>query len=277
MRLSERTRTRLVLLNLAMWFLGGIAVLALLDGPRGAVETYLKPVENELGGWLGLALGAAGWDDLPLPRYELAIEPRVLRAAALLGRDGGSSPSKPADRWWFPAHFRADGAVYPVDLQLEGGDGLDLVKDLKQRHPALPALVLSMHDESVYAERALRAGARGYVTKQQLDETVLAAIRRLLAGETWMSPELEAQLAQQFLGGRTLQGGSPLDALSDRELEVFRWIGRGRSTRQIAESLHLSVKTIESHREHIRDKLAVESAAELVRRAIRWVESGRAG
>ena len=164
-----------------------------------------------------------------------------------------------------------------VDLQLEGGDGLDLVKDLKQRHPALPALVLSMHDESVYAERALRAGARGYVTKQQLDETVLAAIRRLLAGETWMSPELEAQLAQQFLGGRTLQGGSPLDALSDRELEVFRWIGRGRSTRQIAESLHLSVKTIESHREHIRDKLGIESTAELARRAIRWVESGRAG
>jgi hypothetical protein len=120
MRFSEKTRTRLVLLNLAMWFLGGIAALALLGGPRGAIHTYLEPIENELGGWFALALGAAGWDDAPLPRYELAIEPRVFRAAALLGRDSDSSSGKPADRWWFPAHFYADGAAYPVDLQLEG-------------------------------------------------------------------------------------------------------------------------------------------------------------
>ncbi len=170
---------------------------------------------------------------------------------------------------------RPDLAI--VDLSLGDSDGLDLVKDLKKRHPELPALVLSMHDEATYAERALRAGARGYLTKQQLDDTVLAAIRRLLAGETWMSPELEARLARKFVGGVTLDDGSPLDALSDRELEVFRWIGRGRTTRQIAEALHLSVKTIESHREHIKHKLAIESAAELARRAIRWVETGRAG
>lgn len=164
-----------------------------------------------------------------------------------------------------------------VDLSLEECDGLDLVKDMKRHHAEIPVLVLSMHDESVYAERALRAGARGYITKQQLDDKVLAAVRRLLAGETYMSEKLEARLARKFLGGRTLEEGSPLDALSNRELEVFRWIGRGRSTRQIAETLHLSVKTIESHRENIKHKLAIETAAQLARRATQWVETGRAG
>jgi len=162
-----------------------------------------------------------------------------------------------------------------VDLELEGCDGLDLVKDMKTRHPEIPALVLSMHDETVYAERSLRAGARGYLTKQQLDETVLVAIRSLLAGNTYMSDKLQARLATKFVGGRTLETESPLDALSDRELQVFRLIGQGRTTRQIAETLHLSIKTIESHREHIKQKLTLESAAELAQRATQWVETGR--
>jgi len=164
-----------------------------------------------------------------------------------------------------------------VDLELDGSDGLDLVKDMKTHHPEIPALVLSMHDETVYAERSLRAGARGYITKQQLDDTVLVAIRRLLEGETYMSDKLEARLAAKFVGGRTLETDSPLDALSDRELQVFRLIGQGRSTRQIAETLHLSIKTIESHREHIKQKLNLESAPELARRATQWVETGRTG
>lgn len=164
-----------------------------------------------------------------------------------------------------------------VDLVLESNDGLDLVKKMKARHPEIPALVLSMHDEAVYAERALRAGARGYVTKQRLDDTVLVAIRRLLDGETHMSDTLQARLAAKFVGGRTRDADSPLDALSDRELQVFRLIGHGRSTRQIAETLDLSVKTIESHREHIKQKLGLESAAELAHRATQWVETGRAG
>lgn len=164
-----------------------------------------------------------------------------------------------------------------VDLALEGSDGLDLVKDMKHRHPQIPALVLSMHDESVFAERSLRAGARGYVTKLQLDDTVLVAVRRLLDGGTYMSRQLEARLAARFVGGRTLATGSPLDALSDRQLQVFRLIGQGRTTRQIAETLYLSVKTIESHREHIKHKLTIETAAELAQRATQWVETGRAG
>lgn len=160
-----------------------------------------------------------------------------------------------------------------VDLTLDGSDGLDLVKDLKTRHPKLPALVLSMHDEAVYAERSLRAGARGYVSKQQLDETILIAIRRVFAGEIYLSEKLKARLATQFLGGRTLETSSPLTALSDRELQVFRLIGQGWGTRQIAESLKLSIKTIESHCEHIKQKLTLASAVELAHRATQFVES----
>jgi len=162
-----------------------------------------------------------------------------------------------------------------VDLALEESDGLDLVKEMKASHPEIPALVLSMHDEKVFAERSLRAGARGYVTKQQLDDTVLIAIRRLLDGETYMSDALEERLAAKFVGGRTLETDSPLDALSDRELQVFRLIGQGRTTRQIAETLSLSVKTIETHREHVKRKLTIKSGAELAQRATQWVETGR--
>lgn len=164
-----------------------------------------------------------------------------------------------------------------VDLTLEGSDGLDLVKAMKVKHPNIPALVLSMHDEAVYAERALKAGARGYVTKQQLDETLLVAIYRILAGETYMSDALEARLAQKFVGGRTLATDSPLDALSDRELQVFGLIGRGQTTRKIATNLNLSIKTIESHLEHIKQKLDLESAAALAQRATQWVETGHTG
>jgi DNA-binding NarL/FixJ family response regulator len=162
-----------------------------------------------------------------------------------------------------------------VDLELEDGHGLELVGELKAHHPEIPALVLSMHDESVYAERSLRAGARGYVTKQELDGAVLTAVRRLLDGETHMSSKLQARLAAKFLEGKTLTTDSPLDVLTDRELQVFRLIGQGRSTVQIARHLGLSAKTIESHREHIKNKLDLHSAAELVHRATEWVESGR--
>jgi len=162
-----------------------------------------------------------------------------------------------------------------VDISLNGGDGLGLVKKMKTLHPTIPALMLSMHDEETYATRSLRAGARGYVTKQQLDDTVLAAIRTVLAGETYMSIQLKSQLAAKYVNGRTLDTDSPVDALTDRQLQVFRLIGQGRTTRQIAETLLLSIKTIESHREHIKQKLTIESAAELVHRATQWVSAGR--
>ena len=162
-----------------------------------------------------------------------------------------------------------------VDLGLERSDGLDLVKDMKTRHQKIPALVLSMHDESLYAERALRAGACGFVSKQQLDDTVLIAIRRVLSGETYMSEKMRARFAEKFLGGPAAPKDSPLAVLTDRELEVFRLIGEGQGTRQIAQRLHLSIKTIESHRQHIKQKLTLESGAVLVRHASHWVDTGQ--
>ena len=164
-----------------------------------------------------------------------------------------------------------------VDLLLGGEDGLDLVKEIKRRYPSVPSLVLSMHDEEVYAERALSAGALGYVAKQELDETVLGAIRCALAGKRYMSEVLQRRLAEGYLGGRTLDTDAPIRTLSDRELQVFRLIGQGRTTRQIAVTLARSVKTIESHLEHLKNKLALGSAAELAQRATQWVESGRIG
>lgn len=164
-----------------------------------------------------------------------------------------------------------------VDLALKGSDGLELVKDLRHRHPKIPALVLSMHDEAAYGERCLRAGARGYVGKGQLDEAVLVAIRQVLDGKTYTSDALRQRLADRAVAGGSPQSESPLEALSDRELQVFRLIGQGRSTRQIAETLHLSIKTIESHREHIKEKLGLRSSAELTHRAVTWIETGRTG
>ena len=162
-----------------------------------------------------------------------------------------------------------------VDLGLGERDGLELIKEMRRRHTEIPALVLSMHDEAMYAERCLRAGARGYVTKQQLDETVLVAIRRVLDGGTYMSESLAARLATKLIDGQVQGSHSPADALTDRELNVFRLIGQGRTTRQIAAALNLSIKTVESHREHIKRKLAIESSPQLTQRATQWVDSGR--
>ncbi|MGI9332313.1 MAG: response regulator [Gammaproteobacteria bacterium] len=162
-----------------------------------------------------------------------------------------------------------------VDLVLDGCNGLDLVKTMHAHYPEIPALVLSMHDEAVYAERALRAGARGYVTKKQFDETVLLAIRRVLSGETYLSQALEARFAQQFLAGRIPIEDSPLATLTDRQLEVFRLFGEGKTTRQIAQTLHLSIKTIESHVEHLKHKLMLDSSVELIHHATQWVDTGR--
>jgi DNA-binding NarL/FixJ family response regulator len=160
-----------------------------------------------------------------------------------------------------------------IDLSLEGEDGLDLVKALKVRSPSVPALVLSMHPEAHYGERALRAGARGYIAKHQLGEAVLAAIRCVLAGRIYMSEALGMELASRFVGGDA-NPRSPLATLSDRELQVFRLIGVGRRTREIAPMLHLSPKTIESYREHLKQKLDIDGGPELVRRAVRFAETG---
>jgi DNA-binding NarL/FixJ family response regulator len=159
-----------------------------------------------------------------------------------------------------------------VDISLKGSNGIELLKNIKVRYPKMLVLMLSMHDESLYAVRALRAGASGYIMKQEATEKVLTAIRRVLNGEIYLSEKMEKKMMQQLVGGRAARSGSPIEDLSDRELEVFNLIGQGHGTRQIAEELHLSIKTIESHRAHIKEKLNLKNATELVQYAIQWRE-----
>jgi DNA-binding NarL/FixJ family response regulator len=163
-----------------------------------------------------------------------------------------------------------------VDISLKKSSGLDLIKDMKQRSSRVPVLVLSMHDETLYAERALRAGARGYVMKQEAAQTVINAIHRVLSGHVYVSEKMAARMLDRVVGQKHEDVESPIDLLSDRELEVFRLIGEGCSTRQISQRLHVAVKTVETHRAHIKDKLKLGSASELVHQAILWVENQRA-
>jgi DNA-binding NarL/FixJ family response regulator len=156
-----------------------------------------------------------------------------------------------------------------LDISLNGPDGLELLKTLRVRYPSLPALVLSMHDESVYAERALRAGANGYIMKQEAADKVITAIRHILGGDVYLSDRLTKQMLQQFVNG-SISPRDPLAKLSDRELEVFRLIGAGHGTRQIADELHVSTKTVESYQAHIKEKLALRNARELVQYAVEW-------
>jgi DNA-binding NarL/FixJ family response regulator len=155
-----------------------------------------------------------------------------------------------------------------VDISLKGRSGMELLKDLQQYHPKLQVMVLSMYDESLYAERALRCGARGYVMKQEAMDKVLAAIRRILAGDLYISEKLSSTMMQRLLDKSSPGSGSPLKQLTDREIEVFQRIGQGRSLREIAEELCLSAKTIETHREHLKAKLGLQSSGELLRYAI---------
>jgi DNA-binding NarL/FixJ family response regulator len=157
-----------------------------------------------------------------------------------------------------------------VDISLKDADGLELLKELKAQGAEFPVLILSMHDESLYAERALRAGARGYVMKQEPPDVLLGAIRRVLAGEIYVSARMGATLLKRMVGGgKEATAASPMERLTDRELEVFRLIGGGQTVRQIADKLCLSVKTVEAHREHIKEKLSLKTSAELLRFAIR--------
>ncbi len=158
-----------------------------------------------------------------------------------------------------------------IDLTLADIGGLELIKQIKALYPDLPLLVLSMHDEALFAERALRAGARGYIMKQTGSEKLITAIRRVLSGEVYLSEKMASRVLGSMVGGAHKSEIGRLEQLSDRELEVFQLIGTGLTTRQIAERLCVSIKTIESHREHIKSKLGLQNATELVQHATRWV------
>jgi DNA-binding NarL/FixJ family response regulator len=162
--------------------------------------------------------------------------------------------------------------VVIVDITLAGSSGLDLIKQIRAAHEDLPVLVVSMHEESLYAERALRAGAMGYVMKNEPAKTVAAAIQSVLHGEMYLSRKMSSSVISKFMRGESEESMSPLDILSDRELEVFRMLGQGKGTRQIAQDLRLSIPTIQSFRNRIKEKLHLKTAPELVLHAINWVQ-----
>jgi DNA-binding NarL/FixJ family response regulator len=158
-----------------------------------------------------------------------------------------------------------------ADITLPGRNGIELIKDICALQHATLILVISMHDESLYTERVLRAGARGYIMKQESGPTMMQAIRQVLAGRIYLSDKMSAQIIEYVAGKRTK--ASPIERLSDREWEVFQLIGRGKSTVQIAEELHLSTKTVETHRAHVKKKLDLRTMPELISFASRWIET----
>ncbi len=160
-----------------------------------------------------------------------------------------------------------------ADISLPDKSGLELIKDFQSVRPGLPVLVISMHDESLYAERVLRAGGRGYIMKQEGGKKLMEAIRQVLDGQIYVSERMSAKIVETFSGQRTAASSSPVEKLTDREFEVFQLIGQGKSTKDIAAGLHLSAKTVEVHRINIKQKLNLKSAPELIRYAVRWIET----
>ncbi|HTS56414.1 MAG TPA: response regulator transcription factor [Terriglobales bacterium] len=208
-------------------------------------------------------------DDHPIVRQGLAL---------LINRESDLVVCGEAEETMGAMHVLASARpdVLIVDISLNGPDGIDLLKNIRNTHPTLPVLILSMHDEMIYAERALRAGANGYIMKQEATEKVLIAVRRILNGEIYVSERISNQILKQYITGSGTVRNSSIGDLSDRELEVFRLIGEGHGTRQIAEELHVSVKTVESYQAHIKEKLSLRSARELMQRAFAWHMSEKA-
>ena len=158
-----------------------------------------------------------------------------------------------------------------IDISLVGRSGLELTKLLKDEHPELPTLMLSMHEESIYAERALQAGARGYIMKHEAADLIVDAITNVCAGKVYLSAKMTSEILYKMVGGST-KSTLPVECLTNRELEVFEMIGRGLSTREVSEKLCLSAKTIGTYRERIKEKLKIRNSSELTQRAVQWVE-----
>jgi DNA-binding NarL/FixJ family response regulator len=163
------------------------------------------------------------------------------------------------------------------DITMPGRSGTEFIKDVVALHPGIPILVVSMHDELIYAERALRAGARGYIMKEAGGERMLEAVRCVLSGQVYVSKRLTSSMLDSFAGRRPRGSQSPIERLSDREFEIFQLIGQGKTTHDIATQLHLSPKTVDTHRAHIKDKLELGDTISLIRHAVRWYETQDAG
>jgi DNA-binding NarL/FixJ family response regulator len=202
-------------------------------------------------------------DDHPLLRQGLALLINQQEDMQVCGEAEGAQAALKS-----MAQNRPD--IMILDISLKGPDGLELLKSIRAVDPDLPVLVLSMHDEAIYAERALRARANGYIMKQEAPDKVLVAVRRILNGDVYLSDSMSKKMLQQYIDGAQSIFQSRIAALSDRELEVFRGIGEGRATREIAEQLHLSIKTVETYQAHIKEKLCLRSGRELIQHAIQW-------
>ena len=205
-------------------------------------------------------------DDHPIMRHGLAQLIQAESDLQVCGEAGNGAEG-----------IRMIGAKKPdlviLDLTLPDKHGLELIKDIQALHPNTLILVLSMHDEALYAERALRAGARGYVMKETAAENLIKASRRVLGGSIYLSEQMAGVMLELVTGHRNKQTASPLERLTDRELEVLQLIGEGKATRHIAELLNVSVRTVDAHRAHIKDKLQLPDGNALVRYAVRWMES----
>jgi DNA-binding NarL/FixJ family response regulator len=173
--------------------------------------------------------------------------------------------------------FQLIGSVKPdvaiLDISLQNSSGIELIKDIKSAYPDVAMIVLSMHDETLYAERALHAGARGYIMKREATKNIFQAIQIVLEGKLYISDRINARMTQKFLDGRPAATESPVEELSDRELEVFQLLGSGCNTRQIAEHLHVSFKTVQAYCARIKEKLNLSNINELLYHAVRWHES----
>lgn len=162
-----------------------------------------------------------------------------------------------------------------LDISLKRSHGLELLKDLRAVWPDLPVLILSMHDETLYAERALAAGAMGYITKQEATLNVLSAIRKVVGGEVYLSEHMSARMMKKMIGSGSPEPATPMEALTDREFEVYQMIGRGLGTRQIADELRLGIKSVESYRARIREKLRLADGNQLLQHAIHWTQGNK--
>lgn len=208
-------------------------------------------------------------DDHPIFRQGIGQLIRNVQGVTICGEADNAQHALEATRRLLPD-------IVLLDISMPGTNGIEVIKLLLAEQPKLRILVLSMHDESLYALRALRAGAKGYVMKQQAMEQVADALRKVIDGGVYVSPKFSERLVFKAIQGSNNDLGSPVDKLSDRELEVLQLFGRGKNTREVAETLHLSVKTIETHRAHIKSKLGFKHAEELVKFAVEWmaVEEG---
>jgi len=205
-------------------------------------------------------------DDHPFMRAGLALLINQQADLEVCGEAGN-----PAEAGEAIARLRPD--VVLSDITMPGRSGLEFIKDLHAAHPHLPVLVVSMHDEAIYAERVIRAGGRGYIMKEAGGENLLAALRQVLRGEIYVSPRIASRLVENLSARRPRGSSSPIEALTDREFEIYRLIGEGRATRDIAAQLNLSPKTVDVHRANLKAKLGVEDMTALVRHAVRWIEN----